>query len=160
MGCDIHAFIEYQDLGSSYWHSFGRDMGLSRNYCMFGLLAGVRGTDAPVYKLRGVPDDMGFWAKDAYWLYISENSGEGMCTPERAKGYAKYGSVYSEDLKSISHPDWHSHSWLTVDEFKRVMDEYRAMYMQHRAIEYEATRAAMEELSKHGPVRLVFWFDN
>ncbi len=51
MGCDIHVFIEYsrkpeleKSTGRRFWDNFGARFNPGRDYLMFALLAGVRGT--------------------------------------------------------------------------------------------------------------------
>lgn len=162
MGCDIHCYIEYMERGETYWFSFGDRINPGRNYTLFGLLAGVRVEGIQLFPLRGVPADMSYAAESDYWILISDEcaDSEGFCSKDRAASWVAHGSRYSDDGSKVTNPDWHSHSWLTFDEFKRVLSSYHAMALAYPAIEYDAVLAAMKSLSKHGDVRIVFWFDN
>lgn len=156
MGCDIHAYLEYQPYADDkkYWTSFG-DLHVGRDYRLFELMAGVRGKiENAVAAPKGVPEDMSFWTEDHYSLWVSENAGQGCCTLKSAEEWVKHGSsVWLNDTHTkVSHPDWHSHSWLTVEEVRKVRERYPdncAIRMIHGAI-----------LASDKPVRLVFWFDN
>lgn len=55
MGTDIHAKIETQ-MSGVWWQDASIEIG--RNYDLFGLMAGVRGTDAPLFPPRGLPEDV------------------------------------------------------------------------------------------------------
>ena len=64
----------------------------------------------------------------------------------------------------VTNPDWHSHSWLTLDELKKVQKEYEntenfKQWGVH--IELNAIIATMESLNASGKIaRFTFWFDN
>ena len=77
MGCDIHAYIEYEAPGED-WITCFCSLHLDRNYSLFAALAGVRG-GFPKIPPRGMPkntslevaDELAFWNKDAHshsWL--------------------------------------------------------------------------------------------
>ena len=68
MGCDIHAYIEFRLGGTWEFHS---EALCFRDYVLFGLLAGVRGSEEPLYLPRGLPDDLSFGVR---WEYESEHS--------------------------------------------------------------------------------------
>jgi len=58
----------------------------------------------------------------------------------------------------VSHPDWHTHSWLSTGELEEV---FRRCYPDDADIRWGAILAAMKHFESHGyPARLVFWFDN
>lgn len=130
MGCDIHAYVEYKEKEQSCWYSFGC-LSLCRNYSVFSQLAGVRGNAEPIVPLRGFPDDSGWQAQhDNAW-------------------------INDEDRTFISHPDWHSHSWLTPEEFAQAINDIDV------TPDYVACLAAMMALHNRGwKSRIVFWFDN
>jgi len=78
---------------------------------------------------RGIPDDVGYIAKDDNQLYISENEGDNYTTMERAEKWVESGSskfIDNQEGKPIwvTHPDWHSHSWLTTSEFETIINKY------------------------------------
>lgn len=157
MGCDIHCYIEYRHPTDDRWRDFGGRIKPGRNYKIFSRMAGVRGqlSDAVVAP-RGFPNNAAYASCDDYWLYISESINENTCTKEQAKRYISYGCKYRDDKRRwVSHPDWHTHSWLTSKEFEQ------AIKSDFDAPEYTAILAAMRSFESGGyESRLVFWFDN
>ena len=131
MGCDIHTYLEYKE--DERWDGI-RHVRIPRNYGLFAVLAGVRAYNAEVemFRPRGVPDDISWETRDDYTLYITSDGGdEGHCTREQAENYVKYGSRYWDSKKTrVTHPDWHSASWLSLGEFKVAYDRFRAYYKQ------------------------------
>lgn len=157
MGCDIHCYIEYKPTGYDRWFSFGGRINPGRNYALFAKMAGVRNYDEviPVSQPKGFPNDASSKADGDHWLYISDVEMEGCCTFEQAERFVQMGSRYQDKEKTfVSHPDWHSHSWLTPDEFEQAI--FESSEAQYRAI-----LAAMRSFERDGhQSRLVFWFDN
>lgn len=156
MGCDIHAYIEYQ-AGDS-WRSFGGLINPGRDYRAFCRLAGVRGDDAPLVPLRGMPTDAGWSAKwDSVLSVRGEGDGdeEGSTTRERAEKWTAEGIAnYTDKSRNwITHPDWHSHTYLFTDEWAKAIDQ--------KDVEYAAILGAMKVFENAGHrARVVFWFDN
>lgn len=82
MGCDIHPYVCYRT-GEGRLKSFQHDpFSLGRDYTLFGLLAGVRGTHA-LFEARGFPEEVPFHINlafdrraddthDASWLTTAE----------------------------------------------------------------------------------------
>lgn len=163
MGCDIHCYIEYRPLNQEHlsqddWSHFGGRINPGRNYDLFARLAGVRNYDEiePVAKPRGFPEDAGYAARGAYWMYVSNSTAEGHCSPERAERWVESGASKYRDAEKtyVSNPDWHSHSWLTPDEFAIAIGGSGEP-------EYDAILAAMRSFEENGfQARIVFWFDN
>ena len=134
MGCDIHAYIDY---GERSVECFGQ-IDICRNYLLFGYLADVRGGPA-VIEPKGLPDAVSWRVKyDAILMVMDDvNLPPGSyhcCTRADADGWdgeewrrnnpgAVYGYV-DESKTQVWHPDWHTHSWLTVDELERVVEKY------------------------------------
>jgi hypothetical protein len=84
-----------------------------------------------------------------------ENS-EGTCARSSAERWVNAGSskYVNKDKTYITHPDWHSHSWLSADELESA-------FRDDTGPDYKATLAAMRSFEKDGyQARLVFWFDN
>lgn len=171
MGCDIHACVEYKKKGEEVkwgWHSFGQQFRLNRDYWMFGLLAkGVRQEFPESFVERGLPSDLGFTALNDNRILITEDGqGDSCTTLAKAELWAKGGCKieYNNDGKAtwVTHPDWHSHSWLTTEEFKKALDIHHAKAeFKYYAIDYRCVLAAMEHFESSGyDCRIVFWFDN
>jgi len=170
MGCDEHAYIEVkEDWGNGpHWACFAENINLGRNYHLYALLAGVRnhiGATAP-YHGRGFPADADWPIADAYSLWVvpdGTTAGEGECTATEAAKYLKYGSRWlDEEHTRISHPDWHSCTWLTTAELQEVADAYQKAYDPNEIRTLYAAIAAMRALDGDTPgrSRLVVWFDN
>jgi hypothetical protein len=165
MGCDIHVYVEHRPSTTYSWGGFGQ-MNPGRDYALFGTLAGVRGTVAPVVQPRGIPSDVGFWASDDYTLRVGEvTSWEGHTVSQAdAERFLAHGSTWyrQEQGHRITHPDWHTPSWVTLPELREAMRRANAMHDGRQCDpEWDAVAAAMEALERRGhEVRLVFWFDN
>lgn len=172
MGCDIHLYIEYKlpsweddrwaSLGGGNWHP-GRD------YSMFSIMANVRayvknGEGLTFFKPRGRPEGMGYLSSMDDRLYISKERPEddGNTSPERAERWIKQNpELKCEDPRWVYHPDWHSHSHLTAEEFDQVMVEYVKRYTAEPGIGYKVIQSSLKTLVDNGYMaRLVFWFDN
>lgn len=157
MGCDIHCYVEYKRPDWKTWSGFGGRINPGRSYYLFSKMAGVRssGEINPVVPPRGFPDDCAYDATGDHYLFVTETEGERYCTAAQASRYVEHGSQWKDDGKQfVTHPDHHSHSWLTPDEFAEAIadasnEEYRAILAAMRSFESQGCAA-----------RLVFWFDN
>jgi len=159
MGCDIHAYIEFKRKGRDHWRSFGGRINPGRNYFLFGRLAdGVRGDGPALVPTRGMPSDVGSYARDDGFLFITEDGqGNDCCTLENARRWEPSKEWKLHDF--VPHPDWHSHSWATAKEWEDAIKP--CMEGQHQEPQYVAILAAMQSLEKSGSeVRIVYWFDN
>lgn len=202
-GCDIHLYIEYTDKQSlieqenneyhfgkpfkAYWRSFGGKISPGRNYWMFGILSkGVRSDFDEGFIPKGMPDfnDLSYSTRSDYVLNISDNENdESSVSLQKAIKWAS--GVYSssvlyyreptDDKPSwVSSPDWHSHSWLTTEEYEKAIQIYKNKCIEANKRdpdyaslddiiipEYEAILDVMKSLERNGRVcRVVFWFDN
>lgn len=183
MGCDIHTYLEYanppREGCEPYWQNFTTNGG-SRNYLMFGVLAGVRYPEVKLFEPKGMPDGaIGYGTSGGYWTSVAPEShpdwadGDDWVSLNQAESWVKNGySVGETDvngrLRRVSGPDWHSHSWLTLEELRSAMGHYAAECTKKwpgepsaPPSEWKATVAAMEAFAADGLLtRLVFWFDN
>jgi len=106
-----------------------------RSYGLFTALAGVRCYNSEIesFKPRGVPENISLDTLRDYTLYITEEpfDEESCCTRESAERYIKSGSTYWDDRKTrVTHPDWHTPSWLSLNEFKVAYSRFRLYYRQ------------------------------
>jgi hypothetical protein len=164
MGCDIHGYIEVrlnpENRPNSWWKY--AELRVMRNYAMFGLLAGVRSEDKPIVEPRGW--DINSDTRSEYCLYIvkedSQNiDNDGYCTMPEAERYVQYGSEFIDDKKWVTHPDWHTPSWLTADELTRAVDAYINLgYEKYGDVSFWRGLTAM--LKEIPNSRFIFWFDN
>lgn len=182
MGCDIHTYIEFAEPPAEgrqpYWRNFTCNGG-SRNYVMFGVLAGVRMQDVQLFAPKGMPEGiLGFYTDDDYWTNVAPadhpewSDLDGFVSLEQAEEWVTQGysvAEYDKDgrLTRVSGPDWHSHSWLAVDELAQALDRYASKVGEYWPnengvpAEWAAMLAAMRSLEASGQlVRIVFWFDN
>lgn len=181
MGCDIHTYVEFgksRDDGSVYWNNFTRNGG-SRNYIMFGVLAGVRVSSVQLFEPKGMPEgSMGLRTSEDYWLHVAPEAhpewadDDSWVSLDQATRWMENGSSIGEKddsgrLRRVSGPDWHSHSWLTADELAQALDHYKSVAAKHWPDdadvppEWAATLASMRSFEAAGQQsRLVFWFDN
>jgi len=176
MGCDIHMFVQYRDKKDAernkeqgrppYWWDYGNGINPGRNYAMFGILAGVRGRSENFFEDKGIPDfGLGWSARDSLYLNIDDDPipGENCCTLESAK---RWGNkiYYHEDGRPwyTEHPDWHSHSWMTIKELEQAYRWYKKETGDTPCLEYRVLLKTMKALEDKGKneVVVVFWFDN
>jgi hypothetical protein len=67
-----------------------------------------------------------------------------------------YGAAHDGSPRYVSHPDWHTPTWLTADELRTAL----ALAGSDEP-EYGAIVAAMEHMEAKGhDTRVVIWFDN
>lgn len=189
MGADIHMYLEYtskEDLEKyqrgerldkngnpvkPYWRSFGSRINPGRNYWMFGFISkGVRTNFSNGLPAKGLPEfnEMGYHSRNDSVCYITENprDDDGSVTLETAMKWG--GKLYNDSQgkpRWVDHPDWHSHTWLTTEEYEQAIN----MYKEHckssgeidNPIEYVALLSAMKTFDENGYVaRLIVWFDN
>ncbi len=176
MGADIHMYIQYKEKNEDrkIWYSFGGRINPGRNYAMFGILAGVRDRNVPNgFRPKGVlPREEQSWNVESdLYLYITEDGdGEHQTTIEDAQRWFGGKEIIMDDKGDpfkVLHPDWHSHSWMTPDEFDRALKIYKKYakdngYDKGVPLEYKVILKTMRALENKGKneVLLVFWFDN
>lgn len=171
MGCDIHAYVEVSTWtrdGKDYWDCKIENAG-GRDYLMFGIMAGVRVDGVQEIETRGLPpfEDLSWRVQGAAFLRVNDQfkDDEGYCSEEDAERYTGYGEMIFEGAGSqrfVTHPDWHSRSWMTADELARCLGRYM---LESKAgpydLEWDAILAFMRTYEERGAkARLVFWFDN
>lgn len=190
MGADIHMYVEYRNKETAkvrdargekpYWVSYGDRVNPGRNYIMFAILAGVRGEYEESFQPKGkLPREMMSWgtSSDAYMhIYDKEDEGkdwEGFVTLEKATEWSRWGNIIIDDDNGkpalVEHPDWHSHSWMSIEELEQAYKIYAEKASQEWGeeitrphVEWMALLASMKALEGDGEneVRVVFWFDN
>lgn len=162
MGCDIHGYIEYEDWtdndGKVHRSCFGENLG-TRDYSMFGLLAGVRRGSA-IFEPRGIPENISFAVKNSFYKFVvdGEASRDGYVSKATAQEWIDSGWSKYVDDKWITDPDWHTPSWLTAKEYEQVL-RAREEDKDYGNVDQEwyAILAAMKSLKN---ARFVFWFDD
>lgn len=86
MGCDIHASIEVQKYS---WDSVITDLNINRDYELFSILAGVRGSESPISEPRGVPSNASFQFTDWLERYGSDAHSMSYVSFKELKEHAK-----------------------------------------------------------------------
>ncbi len=167
MGCDIHCMIEHRDADGERWYSFAYNMfNPGRDYRMFALMANVRNSYdkiTPLYETKGVPDDMSCSTKNEMSLFITDSNTDkdGYCSKENAERWVYRGWSSWVNENRVTHPDWHSFSWLSKEEYEKVIYEYGIVANYQLDASYYVIFAMLNEYEKRGRIaRLVFWFDN
>lgn len=130
MGCDIHAFVDYdqthQDgISTFHWGSIK----LERNYWLFSLLAGVRGQRKESLQPKGLPKSMSWQVRKETYLQLVDDADINDNT-ERCIGreHAKKHNWKMIDEYHCEHPDWHSYSYLSLEELDSVIGNYMDLY--------------------------------
>ena len=177
MGCDIHMVMEYRAAPGAedqapWWWSFGGVCNPGRDYSLFNRLAGVRGPeDGALIPARGLPATFSSEVHHEVLLSIADKPlaegevdwPEHMVTRRKADEWISGGSsqlVRIRDRDYVTHPDYHSFSWLTLGEYAGVLLDLHAMGEQ-LAPGYWAIQAALATFADRGyEARVVFWFDN
>lgn len=169
MGCDIHLSVEYRrkQAKTNYdndWDSFGGvAINYGRNYNLFAKMnMNVRNDGYIVgYDERGLPSDASHFVNSANECYVVEgNPTDDECLRTDAERWVKNGSSkwVNEDQKRVTQPDWHSHSWLTFEEFEQCVNDVCDFDW---GIRWHSILSAMNTLDKNGfETRVVFWFDS
>jgi hypothetical protein len=149
MGCDIYCYIEivsqYDEL--TYARSFAK-VNVSRDYILFGHLAGIRSHAKAVSQPKGIPVDAGQVVFSEYYLLIVETESEveenklkgamRVCSRESAdlaiahgsKKINRHGFEYVEDL------DLHTPSYLSIEELEEVNKLYATSIVKEIYISY------------------------
>jgi hypothetical protein len=135
MGCDIHLYWESKDYYSNEW-TLRKKLEGDRDYFLFSLMAGVRnyyGAMPNLFPPRGIPQDVSLETLAEYSVPYNQR-------------YEQNESQHWElgPYRRMTHPDWHSASWLTRSEVAEVVEAHRKAWdedadereaRRHRAIE-------------------------
>jgi hypothetical protein len=133
MGCDIHAFVEYIDPNWADQPRFLAKVHIRRDYSLFGIMAGVRRSQGlePVSLPKGLPKEISYQLQSEAYLFVvdkEEINEQGCCTRKDAE---RWGNNYVDEKKKfVQHPDWHSHSWLSLEEVREVIRRYSRMTVE------------------------------
>jgi hypothetical protein len=203
MGCDIHAHIEVETTMNNmdddclpYIKHFAK-ISITRDYILFAHMAGIRDSNNEfkhVSEPKGMPSEISYQTLNEYTTYViddknfSEEDSE-FCPRSKAEEYVNKGyTKWWDDNKSfIVNSDWHSPSWLSIEELEEVLKLYCSNQIEDwSSILYEEKMqqkmdflkspkmvdmppnrdllgiiGAMKSIrdENHEP-RLVFWFDN
>jgi hypothetical protein len=171
MGCDIHAFIEFEKF-ETYWSLTETPLNIPRDYKLFSVLAFGDGgyTDDLPHPPRGLPSNLSFDVRYYFYTPVEEVMKQMESTGWQTKKFnpeeylqdtwESAAQEYSQ-YRLLPTPEFHTHSWLTLDELKESLS-YGHLTKKDISPEFCAIIAGMEELAARygkGKVRLVFSFD-
>jgi hypothetical protein len=171
MGCDIHGpFLEVLPKGSAQWEYIA-EVNILRDYFLFSLLAGVRGSTerlpAWVVEPRGMPHDASPVVRRKSSLYVLPDW-NAACHDEGNTSVSAATDWLADGSSGIPHPAYHSATYLHHDELARVIHEYQAN-VRVRTGRYELSQIQKLRILLAGlsnadgefkDKRIVFWFDN
>jgi len=171
MGCDIHMYVEYKRRAQRHvdveecWDSHGGRINPGRHYPLFAELAGVRmGERDTGATPRGLPDDLGFYSRgDSKLFIVGDSDGDpvegAVFKSTAARWVAEGSSEYIDEGSSVTHPDWHSHSWCTAQELEDAIKRADGEWGVDPG--YTALADTLRSFERQGyDARVVFWFDN
>jgi hypothetical protein len=96
VGADIHCYIEHaRPRDDLYWMTFGSRINPGRDYRMFGILAGVRSDDEPMFPVRGLPEKHSLTVLWDNQYYVTDDGAEDSETVTRAKAEGWVEKGYS-----------------------------------------------------------------
>ena len=177
MGCDIHAYLEYyetQDATNSAVHAmnYASSISMGRNYSLFNLLAGVRGSGKPVFLPRGIPQTPMLSFAVSY-QYNSEKSSDGYVA---SKYWHTPGYLYKSELieirrrylmetiqyDSTSYTGSKRKDALDTIENSNEVELMKCVFPSIECVPLNATIASMIAIENSGDhqSRFVFWFDS
>ena len=176
MGTDIHGYIDYDSFKTregDWWVTNFAKLHLVRDYELFYLLAGVRDygyKDFVPGVPRGLPDRVSWVVRKDNGLYIvdGETDEEYYVSRKQAEKWIDMGlSKWTDDNhRHITHPDWHSHSWMSWVHLQDVSFKLKQIAQKNNYDynqELDAIIAAMKVLcppEDSTRARFVFWFDD
>ncbi len=83
------------------------------------------------FESRGLPKLISYPVEWKYTLFVHDNDEKDSCTRSQAEKWVSSGSSewWNEDHSRVTHPDWHSASWLNAQELEQVQEAYAAIKM-------------------------------
>ncbi|MEL6929281.1 MAG: hypothetical protein AAFO95_11675 [Cyanobacteria bacterium J06600_6] len=168
------------------------ELSISRDYDLFNALADGRSCHSNeedidrhcLYSRRGIPKHHSVAVGNRYFHLVDDYKYTNIMPElypklsnignEQANKYLKNGlsflgeesEIWHEGIcqktRQISHPHWHSCSWLTLIEIYRSLEHYD-LDISELDFSFRIVLNIMTDLEKElgsGRTRLVFWFDN
>jgi hypothetical protein len=172
MGCDIHLHLEYSPYGKpsdgrpQYWAYMG-ELYPGRSYGVFAGMAGVRGHFDWTIEPKGYPRDIGWWTASELFLAVVDDADATKDTRHRVgrtqaqkwldSGFSKSIVVARDNTEYITRPDYHTPSWLSTAEYKKIINELDRDTVGSSFLGILAMMETMEQTGSE--CRLVFAFD-
>ena len=163
MGQDIHCHIEYRvRRGVRAWYNCFGTCYIERCYRLFALLGGrhQEGVEPP-FPLRGVPSDLTVTTSMAWLLRVTETPTDKDRSLSRREALLEVERGRSRFVGDhhITDADFHSASWLTVDELAQVYTVYLAPGDGPSERTIPTVEAALCAMRRLAEAHLVYWFD-
>lgn len=174
MGCDIHAHIEMyssrecaQSPNNCWVHCFAENIGIGRDYTLFGLLANVRHFGQHNMNPKGIPSKpkLSYACANRYYLNVTDNKErhtDKCVSREQAEKYVLDGSaIYINDEKTIlTNPGYHSATYLSLSEMLAVRKNYLLQSVSYRSELSSTSQDNVLEFirSKHPDVLMQYSF--
>lgn len=135
-----------------------------------------------LYPPRGLPPRFGFAVMNRFFHIVDDHADQRDLRPDLrtisqkeadewlmsgksiiGPPFVTFSSNHGErELRRVSSPDWHSASWLMLEEVHESLAHFNSP-IEKATPEVQATLQVMEAFETHygkGHSRLVFWFDN
>lgn len=180
MGCDIHMYAEVP-FESGFTALSDGQFFIPRDYSLFSALAGVRSRSgfAPLFAPRGIPAGLSGEIAARYYspIMTAETAAEwrvgDYTTPEEAEDFIASGNasrlpgdsdivpLMSSTHGYVSHPDYHTPSWLRIEELFLALEH--AVYSPADGSREFAIFCEYMDIARRvfgADARIVFWFDN
>lgn len=174
MGCDIHGFVEIESKGNSCeFDSLFQPDSLPRYSFLFGALAGVRDNVQPLFKPRGIPDELGIVGFNEFYLPVIEHC-EALEYGQAGTRFVLKWDVGGREILSKPSRRWALHdvgyvideraevpSWLWLSELKSAI-AHAGIDLEVLQPEYRWLIASMESAEQlfERQTRFVFYFDS
>lgn len=181
MKTNIYCYIDCKDEKDHTWIRNFAKISVKSNNLLFGLLADVREKSISLYgkellvSPRGLPKDLSLIVEhDCYLSVVEDNDKvilyDNQCFYSNAKNWVEQkASIWVNNKSKITNPDYHTHSYLFLDELKIIQERYSNL-ISHKLIskkmgehfELSVIIDILEALNKNDPNRawLTIWFSN
>lgn len=167
MGCDIHAYLEKQNITTKQWIMIG-EVSIHQYYDIFALLHGVRDyfRAIPIVpRERGLPSDLSKDIENEWERWEGDGHSASYLTLEDWDQYPYWNNPFPDTRQpkgsgntscsksgGIDHLDQEiinpiNYNTMTPDEVVKNHGDINDCIIQ------------MREITKTNPVRLIFWFD-
>lgn len=143
---------------------------LSQDDRLFALLAGVRSDNISDLQIeclmpKGLPDDVTELSLEEGSFTVDDDAAKleipDTCSRADADRWVNDDkSRYIHNGYSVTHPAFHSHSWVTIEELKLALGRYQSCGGKDGIAVLNSVIAMMVSLANDGiESRAVFWFE-